>query len=180
MVFSLGAETALTAAPSLPELTAIVADSAFADAAQVLEVELPKASGLPAIFNPGVLAMARMMYGIDLANHKPVEAVARLGSRPLLLIHGALDSTVPLSQAYALQRAAANNPNMHSWVVSDAEHARAFKQHPEDSWPGCWPSSAATCPRYSRHRGKQQAAPTPMRGEYPTRRCHAPCTDSPA
>ena len=61
-----------------------------------------------------------------------VESVARLGNRPLLLIHGAQDSTVPLSQAYALQRAAANNPNMQSWVVSDAEHARAFKQHPEE------------------------------------------------
>ena len=80
--------------------------------------------------------MARLMYGIDLANHKPVEAVARLGNRPLLLIHGALDSTVPVSHAYALQRAAANNPNMQSWVVSDAEHARAFKQHPEIHGPG--------------------------------------------
>jgi uncharacterized protein len=130
--FSLGAETTLSAAPSLPELRAIVADSAFADAGQVLETELPKASGLPAFFNPGVLLMARLRYGIDLANYRPVDAVARLGDRPLFLIHGALDSTVPLSQAYALQQAAAGNPNMQSWVVPDAEHARAFKQHPEE------------------------------------------------
>jgi dienelactone hydrolase len=132
MGFSLGADTALIAAPDIPELRAIVADSAFADLPLVLETELPKASGLPAFFNPGVILAARLTVGLDASSISPRSSVARLGDRPLFLIHGALDSTVNVSQAYTLQKAAAANPNMQSWVVADAEHARAFKQHPEE------------------------------------------------
>ena len=121
-----------------------MADSAFADARQLLETELPRQSRLPPVFNPGVLLMGRLMFGADLSRNRPVDAVARLGDRPLLLIHGELDSTIPLSHHKALERAAAGNPNMRSWVAPGAEHVRAFKRTPRSSWRGCWGSLTST------------------------------------
>src|SRR5207237_2656075 len=65
--FSLGAATALNSAPDHPEMGAIVADSSFADLQQLLEVEIPKESGLPSIFVPGLLMASRWIYDMDLA-----------------------------------------------------------------------------------------------------------------
>jgi fermentation-respiration switch protein FrsA (DUF1100 family) len=130
--FSLGAATALNSAPEYPEMRVIVEDSAFADAQQLLDVEVPKASGLPSFFTPGMVFMALQLFGMDLANDKPVRSVARLGSRPVLLIHGTADNYVPVSHAYALQQAGAANPNLRLWIVPDAEHVRAFKQFPDE------------------------------------------------
>jgi len=130
--FSMGAATALNAAPDHPELRAIVADSSFADLNLILETELPKASGLPPIFNPGVLFMVHTLYGMDLPNNIPAHAVARLGSRPVLLIHGGSDDLVPVSHAYMLQKAGANDPNLQMWIVPNAGHTRAFEHTPEE------------------------------------------------
>lgn len=130
--FSLGAATALNSAPNHPEMRAIVADSSFADVNLLLRSELPKASGLPGLFTPGAVWMARLLFGMDLANDKPAVAVSRLGNRPLLLIHSKLDSAIPVSHAYALEEASANNPNRRMWILEDTEHVRAYKVHPEE------------------------------------------------
>ena len=130
--FSLGAATALNSAPEYPEMRVVVEDSAFADAQQLLDVEVPKASGLPSFFTPGMVFMALQLFGMDLANDKPVRSVARLGSRPVLLIHGTADNYVPVSHAYALQQAGAANPNLRLWIVPNAEHVRAYRQFPDD------------------------------------------------
>ncbi len=130
--FSLGAVTALNSAPGHPEMRAVVADSSFADVLPLLDDDLPKATSLPEFFAPGLVFMSRVLYGIDLANDKPARAVARLGNRPLLLIHGAADIYVPVGDAYVLQRAGAPNPNLRLWIVPGAEHVRAFKQFPQE------------------------------------------------
>ena len=130
--FSLGAVTALNSAPEYPEMRVVVTDSAFADLMPLLAVEVPKASGLPSFFTPGIVFMSLPLFGMDLANDKPARSVARLGSRPVLLIHGTADGSVPVSHAYALQQAGAANPNLRLWIVPGAEHVRAYKQFPDE------------------------------------------------
>jgi uncharacterized protein len=130
--FSMGAATALNAAPAHPEMRAIVADSSFADVTSILEAQFPKRTNLPSILLPGVVWMARALDGIDLADDRPERAVAQLGDRPVLLIHGTADSFVPLDHAYRLQKAGAQDPNLQLWVVPDAEHVRAYKQNPDE------------------------------------------------
>lgn len=130
--FSMGAVTVLNSAPDQPELRAIVSDSAFADASPLVERELPKAGGLPVFFDPGVLLMGRLLYGVDIANNKPMRAVAHLGHRPVLLIHGSADGLIPVGDAYALQRAGANNPNLELWIVPEAEHTGAHRKNREE------------------------------------------------
>jgi pimeloyl-ACP methyl ester carboxylesterase len=132
---SMGGSPMLYAAVDHPEIEALAADSSFADLASVLDTELPKASGLPSVFNPGIFLMARLTLGIDLAANKPASAVARLGNRPLLVIHSIEDNeedTIPVSHAYALQAAGATNPNLQVWLAPGKGHCKAYANNKDE------------------------------------------------
>ncbi len=124
--FSMGAATELLAAPDHPQMKALVSDSAFSSLPALLDKELPKASGLPGFFNPGILFMGKLLYGLDLTETKPVESVPKLNDRPLFLIHGTEDALVPVSHAYELQKAASGNPNLEFWVQEGATHTGIY------------------------------------------------------
>lgn len=130
--FSMGAATELLAAPDHPEMKALVSDSAYSRLPSLLEKELPKASGLPVFFNPGILLMGKLLYGIDLAATNPVEYVPRLGDRPLFLIHGTEDALVPVSHFIELESAAKGDPNLQSWVVEGAGHTGIYDVAPQE------------------------------------------------
>jgi uncharacterized protein len=130
--FSMGAATALLAAPDHPQMKVLVSDSSFANLTALLDKELPKASGLPGFFNPGILFMGKLLYGLDLTATKPVESLPRLNDRPLFLIHGTEDALVPVSHAYDLQKAATGNPNLEFWVVEGAGHTGSHDKAPEE------------------------------------------------
>ncbi len=132
VAFSMGAATALNSSAAHPEMRAIVADSPFADLNLLLQDALPKTSKLPAFFNPGILFTARVLYGMDLAGVKPANVLASLDSRPVLLIHGTGDTTIPMLHHEMLVKAAAGNPNAEAWVVEGAKHAQSYKQEPEE------------------------------------------------
>jgi pimeloyl-ACP methyl ester carboxylesterase len=126
LAYSMGASTELLAAPDHPEMNALALDSPFSDLQALLDKELPKNSGLPGFFNPGILLMGQTVLGLNLLDNKPVHQMAQLGNRPVLLIHGDADQLVPVGQAYDLQKAAANDPNFTLWVVPGAAHVGAF------------------------------------------------------
>ncbi len=124
---SLGADAALLSLPQQPEIRALVADSALADATPVIESGFTKQTGLPSILLPGILLAANKMYGLDWSGIRPVDAIAQAGERPILLIHGGEDSWTPINGMYELQKAGAANPNLQTWVVPEAEHCRAYR-----------------------------------------------------
>ncbi len=130
--FSLGAITAVDAAPEHPEMRAIVVDSVFADMPPFVEYNLARLAGLPSIFTPGVAATGRVLYGLDIPGNRPARALASLGSRPVLLIHGTQDQDIPVANAYLLQKAAANNSNFKLWIVEGSAHTMAYPDHPEE------------------------------------------------
>ena len=110
----------------------MVADSALADAAPVIESQFTRATGMPAFLLPGILFAANKMYGLDWSDTRPIDAIARSGDRPILLIHGGQDSWTPVSGMYEMQKTGAQNPNLQTWVVPEAEHCRAFKSRPTE------------------------------------------------
>ena len=131
---SMGAATLLLAAAREPAIQAVVSDSAYADAAPLLEREIPKRSvavvgRIPGAFAPSALAMARILYGVDLFDARPIGSIAKIAPRPLLLIHGAADDYVPVSNFQQLA-AAATSPakaRVTTWLVPKTRHAQAFK-----------------------------------------------------
>ena len=131
---SMGASTLLLAAAREPAIKAVVSDSAYADAAPLLEREIPKRTvavvgRIPWALAPSSLVMARILYGVDLFDARPVDSIARIAPRPLLLIHGAADDYVPVSNFRQLQNAASSPPAAHvtAWLVPNTRHAQAFK-----------------------------------------------------
>jgi fermentation-respiration switch protein FrsA (DUF1100 family) len=130
--FSMGGGTLLRATPDHPELRAVVLDSPLADLTPLIEVQLTEVSGLPRFFAPGIIGVAQVLFGMDLVDNRPEEEMARLGDRSVLLIHSTTDDYIPISQAYALQRAGATDPHLQVWFPVGPAHARAFKENPTE------------------------------------------------
>src|SRR6185312_673938 len=121
------------AAAREPAIRAVVADSAYDEMAPTIERELPARSRLPRFFTPGALFAARALYSVDVAAVRPVEAVATIAPRPLLLIQGGADAMNPASSLTNLARAAESDPQAHvvTWRVPNVPHAQAFHQETE-------------------------------------------------
>jgi fermentation-respiration switch protein FrsA (DUF1100 family) len=125
---SMGGATVLLAAAQERAIQAVVSDSAYADILPILEREVPRRGHLPTFFMPGIVLAARVLYGINFSAVRPVDVVARVAARPLLLIHGGADEYVPTANLDELYRAAASAPgaNVQEWRVAGADHAQAF------------------------------------------------------
>ena len=128
--WSMGAATLINVAPSHPEIAAIVADSTFASLMSIVGSERER-FGAPAFFDPGIILMTRLMYGIDLAANQPQRAITQLGNRPILLIHAAGDPLIPASNSEEIARAGAANPNLQLWIVPTIGHVASFSTNEE-------------------------------------------------
>ena len=124
---SMGAATLLLAASQEPAIRAVVADCAYADAAPLLEREVPKKGGLPSGFTPGILLAARVMFGVDFYNARPVDVVSRLAPRPVFFIHGLKDDYVsPVNTQQLVAAARVPGSRVQVWFVAKATHAQSF------------------------------------------------------
>lgn len=131
IAFSMGAATELLAAPDHPEMRAIISDSSFADLFTVLDKERAR-NGIPSFFNPGILLASKIWFGIDPLENEPKRALARLGDRPVLIIHSSVDNLIPVNEAYELQKAGAANPNLELWIAQGSGHVTAFADNKEE------------------------------------------------
>jgi pimeloyl-ACP methyl ester carboxylesterase len=116
---------------------AAVADSAFADLAQLAVFRIGNALHVPRTLHSVVAApvvsaamwYARVRHGVALSAASPVQRLAR--SRvPVLVIHGTGDREIPASDARTL--AAANPRVVTVWMVEGAGHTRAWATAPRE------------------------------------------------
>ena len=117
---SYGAAVALLAAAAIPEIGAVVADSAFADMREVMDREIKKRTGLPTWLvrrlRPGLAVVANLLYGLDFDVIPPERAVPSIAPRSILFIHGREDRTIPVGHTYRL-KAASENPTDELWLL---------------------------------------------------------------
>lgn len=119
---SMGAATALLAAEEDQTIKAIVSDSSYASLNDMIQPGLRAFVGAPAaLFAPIIVWCAETMLGMKSSQVQPVASAARLGDRPIFVIHGADD---PLTNAKAadLIYEAASGPR-ELWVIPDCGHA---------------------------------------------------------
>lgn len=128
--FSMGAATSLLYAPTDSHVRAVAEDSGYADLGAILNDQVPKASGLPSFFTPGVVLMARPLIGIDAYTIRPIDDVPSLARRgvALLVIQGDRDATVPISNGYRI--AAAYGPRVQTLFVHGAAHVGSYSADP--------------------------------------------------
>ena len=132
---SLGGVGLLLAAAQEPAIAAVVSDDAFAFAVPRIQHDATKENSVAAQFVPGALYAARLVYGVDYFAVRPVDVVAKIAPRPLLLIQPDADPDTPIWNFNELVAAARSAPNAHveTWVVPGVtQHAQSFHTRPGD------------------------------------------------
>lgn len=118
---SMGGAAAILAGARIPQVSAVVAQSAYTSLEDNMADSFARFTGLPPMpFAPLVIFFGEREAGADIAQVRPVDEIASLSPRPILLVHGALDKLVPVSNARALY-AAAREPK-EIYIVDDAGH----------------------------------------------------------
>jgi pimeloyl-ACP methyl ester carboxylesterase len=130
--FSMGGATALLTAEADPSVRAVAEDSGYADLEMLIDEQVPKASGLPPAFTPGMLLAANTLLGLDLYSIRPIDGLPALAAAgvPLLVIHGDADTYVPPAHGHRI--AAAYGPRAETLFVPGAGHIESHLTVPDE------------------------------------------------
>lgn len=128
---SMGAATVIRAAAQTPEIRAVAAEGAYASLADTITDNFDNFTGLPRFpFAPLTLALGAWQTGLNAEQVRPVDDVARISPRPILLIHGLADAAVAPENAQQLYRAAGEPKSL--WQPAGVGHATAASQRPAE------------------------------------------------
>lgn len=127
---SYGAAMAIVAAAEIPQIGAVVADSAYADIRDLIATEVGRRTLVPGfiahwLMRPGIETAARMLYGLDVAGLAPERALARIADRPVLLIHGSQDPVIPPGHATRLKQHAGEAAQL--WMLDSMRHTEGVR-----------------------------------------------------
>lgn len=131
---SMGGHAAVNVAADDPRVDALILDSTHS------RLTVPMANRIENDGYPfggggayaGVIG-AWVRTGVNVLGDDPIQAIAELGSRPVLIIHAGADDTIPLSDAEAMRDAALGaGVNARLEVCPDAGHADVIETCPDD------------------------------------------------
>jgi fermentation-respiration switch protein FrsA (DUF1100 family) len=131
--FSMGAATSVLGVSGEPGIRALVVDSPFANASDLIAQEVARKTPVPKwlvpLFGPGTKFAANAIHGIKLGELDPESAVAGI-DYPILLIHGLGDTRIPVEQGIRVH--AASHQSSSLWLVPDTDHVDAFLNFPDE------------------------------------------------
>lgn len=127
--YSMGASVAIMGSIKRPVVRCVLADSPFARHRDVVAHNIQRITH--AHLSGKTLAFLADRFLIHLGGYQsrdvePVRDVAQLAPRPLFVIHGTADSTVPVEQAIQIYRAAEQPKEI--WLAEGAGHCGAYFQ----------------------------------------------------
>jgi uncharacterized protein len=128
--FSMGAAATIQAAARCQAIAAVVADSAYASFVDAARYSFRVVTRVPH-FPMASLAMlwAKWLVNVDASQLRPVDVIAGISPRPIMLTHGVLDEIVPVRHAHTLFKAAEEPKEL--WVVPGAHHVGARDEDPD-------------------------------------------------
>ena len=112
---SMGAATAIMAAPKISGLKAIVADSSFQKLKDIIYRKSPILTGLIVHF--------MKIHGVDVEKSEPINCADKLNV-PVLFIHGDKDDLVPFEDSEKLFEKAKDPKEL--WIVKGGIHGRSY------------------------------------------------------
>ncbi len=129
---SMGAAAVILAAAECREVAAVVADSPFARLRTPVRFAIA-ARGYPRALAPVLAWAVELVAGWRLGmRHRtrldPIDVVAGIAPRPLLLIHGQADELIPVEESHALWHLAGEPKEQ--WVLPEVGHARVADVEP--------------------------------------------------
>jgi alpha-beta hydrolase superfamily lysophospholipase len=128
---SQGAASAILAAAADPSIDVVIAENPFTSIPDLVRdlSGLPDARPVPGWASRIVAAFAVWRMG-GLGRSAPIDVVAAIAPRPLLLMHGAEDRAIPYAHSERL-RAAAGEP-VELWILEGGRHSQLFNRAPEE------------------------------------------------
>jgi uncharacterized protein len=126
---SMGAGTVLQSLLLHPNIGAVVADSAYADARTLIGENLEQVAGVPGWFTPGVMFFSNVAFGLDGDQVRPVDVVRTHTEHPILFIHCDADEMIAMHHPRELLAASASKRS-ELWIAPGCQHAWAFNHHP--------------------------------------------------
>jgi uncharacterized protein len=133
---SMGAAQLLQSLTAEHRFCAVAAESSFSSFREIAYDRMGQPFHLGpwfgrTIFRPVVefaFLYSRWKYGLDMQQVSPEDAVA-VTKVPVFLIHGQIDSNIPLRHSRRIQ---ARNPNVILWEVPNADHCGAISAAPQE------------------------------------------------
>jgi fermentation-respiration switch protein FrsA (DUF1100 family) len=123
--YSMGGAVALLGAAGAPDVRAVATDCAFCRQEELIRAEWQRRLRLPS--TPAVELAEQLLlrlHGFRYRDVDPLAVVGRLAPRPLLLIHSAADTIVPVGDAYRLYEAAGEGKEL--WIIDGVPHCCGY------------------------------------------------------
>ena len=113
-------------------ITAIIADCSYESAESYLTGKLQQRFHLPSFpLIPIANTAAKVIAGYELADAAPIEFIKN-STIPTLIIHGQIDESVSVNDAYALYNAAQMRKDL--LIIPNAGHSQALQKDPKIYW----------------------------------------------
>lgn len=116
---SVGAGAALYEASRRQDICAVISVSSFAHPAWLMRRRLQR-HPIPAVLISGILHYIEWVIGVRFEIIAPMNTVCKINC-PVLLIHGAADKTVPISDAFAIRENCAKT-DLELLIIQGAGH----------------------------------------------------------
>jgi fermentation-respiration switch protein FrsA (DUF1100 family) len=120
---SMGAGTLIIAASQLPEIEAVVADSAFPAIEEMLDSAIPTP-----FLRPFIQFFMKQQTGKSEEDVRPIDDIPKISPRSVFIIQGADDTTIPPDSARQLFDAAGEPRFL--WIGENVGHASMFEEMP--------------------------------------------------
>jgi len=133
---SMGGGTVIIAAGELPEVDAVISISAFSSWSDLFVDNMamfgmPKAIG--GLDVPFINMYMGFHFGFDSLKYSPINGIAKLGRRPILMMHSTEDTQVPYSEfEKLLGEANKNNIDVSTFIREGDEHFVCYERYFDD------------------------------------------------
>jgi dipeptidyl aminopeptidase/acylaminoacyl peptidase len=126
--FSAGGAAAIMAAAQFPSIQAVVAEGGYHDFSAEVDADASHTPWFAPLFRLGARLGYRLTTGGDLSALSPVSVIGKIAPRPILLIYGTNEPSLPGAR---LQLAAAG-ANAQLWEVPGAGHGNYAAVAPDE------------------------------------------------
>jgi alpha-beta hydrolase superfamily lysophospholipase len=127
---SMGAGLALLATAENPEIGAVIVESSFTTLEDNVNDGVRVLTGLPPFpFAPLVIFFGQQEAGVDIRTVRPLDEIAQISPRAVLLIHGAKDATIPVENSYRLYKAAREPKQLY--ILPEVGHGGFLQAEPQ-------------------------------------------------
>jgi len=129
---SMGAGTVIIAAGELPAVDAVISISAFSSWSDLF-IDNMTMFGIPRFIGvldrPFLSLYLGLHFGFDALGYSPVNGIAKLGDRPILMMHSTEDSQVPFSEFETLlKKARENDIDTSTFIREGDEHFVCYEE----------------------------------------------------